>query len=69
MWGILCKTEFQGRGEGRTEQNLNLSLDRGTKPLRFPLLLSAAVAGLDEMLTRACGKCFTVYQPDQFYCA
>lgn len=60
MWGIVCKIEFQGRGERRTEQNFNLSLDRGTKPLSSPLLLNAAVAGLDEMLTRACGKRFTV---------
>lgn len=42
------------------EQDLNLKLDEGTKPLSSPFLLDAAGAGLDKMLTRACGKCFTV---------
>lgn len=42
------------------EQDLNLKLDEGTKPLSSPFLLNAAGAGLDKMLSRACGKCFTV---------
>lgn len=57
MQGILCKIER--REGGRTEQNLNLSLDRSTKPFSSPLLLYSSV-WLDKMLTRACGKCFTV---------
>lgn len=65
MQGMLCKIGLERRGEGRTEQNFNLSLDRGTKPLSSPLLLNAAVAGLDKMLTRACGKCFTVLRISQ----
>lgn len=42
------------------KQDLNLKLEEGTKPLSSPFLLNAAGAGLDKMLTRACGKCFTV---------
>lgn len=41
------------------EPDLNLKLDEGTKPLSSPVLLNAAGAGLDKMLTRASGKCFT----------
>lgn len=54
-----CVTENPREG-GRTEQGLNLKMGKGTKPLSSPFLLSAAGAGLDKMLTRACGKCFTV---------
>lgn len=56
--GRECRVTGNPRDGGRTEQHLKLG--KGTKPLSFPFQLSAAGAGLDKMLTRACGKCFTV---------